>query len=69
MFYFECYHQERIRFQSRELLIRIYRLSRNSSSCPMGTGTHFPGLKRMGHETDHSPSSAEAVLPRLHGVL
>jgi hypothetical protein len=39
----------------------------------MGTRDSFPGLKRLGRETDHSPpSSAELYLHspiRLHGVV
>jgi hypothetical protein len=49
----------------------------NQPSNPMGTGGYFPGVKRLRHEADHSPSfttkvkNGGAILcsPCLHGVV
>jgi hypothetical protein len=33
----------------------------HSASYPMGTRGFFPGVKRLGHEADHSPPSSAEV--------
>jgi len=32
------------------------------ASCPMGTGGSYLGVKRPGHEADHSPPSSAEVI-------
>jgi hypothetical protein len=37
----------------------------HSSSCAMGTGSLFPGIKRSGSGVDHAPSSTSEVRERV----